>query len=140
MPRDAVCVQKAEEVPRYGKVLLLSTSPQRRAECARWLAASGCVSAYAYLRQALWDPDETVRVCVVGAIGDLAVRQSGGELAAVYAWSGPRVRRAILMAVGRMGHLPEFDGLLGMAMTDPDRRVRVLASRAAANAARAVKV
>lgn len=136
MLRETTCERSAEEVPRYGKVLLLSTSPQRRAECARWLGASGCASAYAYLRQALWDADETVRVCVVGAVGDLAVGQSGGELAALYAWSGPRVRRAILMAVERIGHLSAFDGLLGMAMKDPDRRVRALAARAVANTAR----
>jgi HEAT repeat protein len=129
MFREAVCERSAEEVPRYGKVLLLSTSPERRAECARWLGASGCSSAYAYLRQALWDADETVRVLVVEAVGELAIRQSGGELAALFAWSGPRVRRSILRAVSRIGYLSEFDGLLSMAVTDPDRRVRALAAR-----------
>jgi HEAT repeat protein len=135
MPREAVRERNVEEVPRYGKVLLLSTSPERRAECARWLGASGCSSAYAYLRQALWDSDETVRVHVVEAVGELSVRQSGGELAALYVWSAPRVRRAILGAVARIGDLSEFDGLLSMAVADPDRRVRALAARAAAGAA-----
>ena len=135
MPRDAVCDAIVEEVPRYGKVMLLSRSPERRAECARWLGASGCISAYAYLRQALWDTDETVRLCVVEAVGRLSVRQCGGELAALYAWSGPRVRRAILGAAARIGYHPDFDGLLSLAADDPDRRARSRALRLTAAAA-----
>jgi len=138
MSRDAVCDGIVEEVPRYGKVMLLSRSPERRAECARWLGASGCTAAYAYLRQAFWDADENVRLCVVDSVGRLSVRQCGGELAALYAWSGPRVRRAILTAVARIGYHPDFNGLLSLAGRDPDRRARSRALRlAGATAVRA---
>jgi HEAT repeat protein len=117
-------------VPRQGKVLLLSTSIERRAGAARVLGESGSSAAYAYLRRALWDPEECVRVSAIDAIGKLAVMQSAGELAAVYAWSGPRVRRAILLAVRRIGTGSAFDGILRLATIDPDRRVRSLATRA----------
>jgi hypothetical protein len=127
MPRESA--DRLEELHRRGRVLLMSVSPARRAECARWLGASRCLSAYAYLRQAFWDPEEGVRISSVLAVGDLAVRQSGGELAALYAWSRPRVRRAILQTVERIGWVPGFDGILSMAAGDTDRRVRALAAR-----------
>ncbi len=117
------------EVPRLGKVLLLSTNPGRRAWAAHSLGERGMASAYAYLRQALWDPSEEVRVSAVAAIGILEVGQSAGELAALYAWSGPRLRRAIIRAVSRIGYRSGFDGILRMAREDPDWRVRALAAR-----------
>ena len=112
-----------------GKVLLLSTSPERRASAARALGESGEIGAYAYLRRALWDDHEDVRVCVVEAVGLLGVMQSAGELAAVYAWSNPRIRRAVIRAAARMAGLPEWAGLLKLACSDPDGRVRAIASR-----------
>ena len=124
-------LQDADSVPRLGKVLLLSTSTERRAWAARALGGRGCASAYAYLRRALWDPEESVRASAVDAIGELAVIQSAGELAAVYAWSSPRLRRAIMRAVRHMGTGDAFDGILRLASTDPDRKVRTLAMRAA---------
>ncbi len=119
------------DVPRLGKVLLLSTSTARRAWAARALGERGSFTAYAYLRRALWDPEESVRASAVDAIGELAVIQSAGELAAAYAWSGPRLRRAIVRAVQRIGTAAAFDGILRLASLDPDRRVRAMASRAA---------
>ncbi|MGA2975115.1 MAG: HEAT repeat domain-containing protein [Spirochaetia bacterium] len=117
------------EVPRLGKVLLLSSNPERRAWAARTLGERGQVAAYAYLRRALWDPEEDVRATVVDAIAALAVRQSAGELAAVYAWAGPRLRRGVVRAVGRIGGGSQFDGILRLAAEDPDRRVRATALR-----------
>jgi HEAT repeat protein len=119
----------ADDVPRLGKVLLLSTNSERRAGAARALGARGSFTAYAYLRLALWDPDESVRASAVDAIGELSVMQSAGELAAVFAWSGPRLRRAIVRTVRRFGMGSSFDGILRLASLDPDRRVRALASR-----------
>ena len=71
-----------------------------------------------------------MRESVVEAIGTLAVVQSAGELAALYAWSGPRLRRSVLRAVRRIGYRSEFDGILFLARDDPDSRVRALAARA----------
>ncbi len=118
------------EVVRLGTLLLAGHSAGLRAWAAEALAERGLVGAYAYLRQALWDGDEMVRASAVRAIGVLAVRQSAGELAALYAWSGPRVRREVLRAVGRIGHRSEFDGILALACRDPDAKVRALAGRA----------
>jgi HEAT repeat protein len=127
---DIAPVLTAADVPRLGKVLLSSTSPERRAWAAQSLAEAGYISAYAYLRRALWDRDEDVRMSVVAAVGNLAVRHSAGELAALYAWSGPRLRRQIVRAVHRIGRTADFDGMLFLAAGDPDREVRALAARA----------
>jgi len=121
---------RVPEVVRLGRLLLAGRSPALRAWAADCLADRGLVSAYAYLRHALWDPDEGVRESAVRAIGALCVRQCAGELAALYAWSGPRLRRAVLQAVGRIGYRSEFDGILGLARRDPDAKVRALAGRA----------
>ncbi len=113
-----------------GKVLLLSTSPERRASAARCLGESGQLVAYAFLRRALWDAHEDVRVCAVEAVGLLGVMQSAGELAAVYAWSSPRIRRAVVRAAARMADFTQWIGLLRLACGDPDGKVRAIASRA----------
>ncbi len=131
MPQKGYAGQTAGDVPRLGKVLLLSTSSERRAGAARALGARGSFTAYAYLRHALWDAEENVRASAIDAIGELAVSQSAGELADVYAWSGPRLRRAILRVVQRIGTGAAFDGIIRLASIDPDRRVRALATRAA---------
>jgi HEAT repeat protein len=118
------------DVRRLGTALLGGFDAPQRAEAARRLGRQGFVSAYAYLRHALWDPSERVRVSVVEAIGALAVGQSAGELAAAYAWSGPRMRRAVLRAVHRIGYSSGFDAILALARDDPDAKVRGLAARA----------
>jgi hypothetical protein len=118
------------QVPQVGKVLLMSTSAERRAWAARTLATAGQVSAYAYLRRALWDTDEDVRLSVVQAVGQLGVSQAAAELAAVYAWSGPRVRREIVRAIMRMEDGGGRAGILFLAAGDEDREVRALAARA----------
>jgi HEAT repeat protein len=118
------------DVRRLGAVLLASPDAGARAAAARQLGAHGFISAYASLRHALWDPDESVRAAAVDAIGALAVSQSAGELAALYAWSGPRLRRAVLRAVRRIGAPSSFGGILALARDDPDGQVRALAARA----------
>jgi HEAT repeat protein len=123
-------------VSQLGKTLLLGRDAGLRAWAARSLGERGLVSAYAYLRHALWDPAEAVRESAVDAIGSLAVIQSAGELAALYAWSGPRLRRSVLRAVNRIGYRSEFDGILSLARDDPDPRVRALAARTSAQARR----
>jgi hypothetical protein len=118
------------DVARLGKLLLMGRNAALRARAADTLAELGLVCAWAYLRHALWDPEEVVRASAIDAIGDLAVVQSAGELAAVYAWSDSRLRRAIVRAVMRIGTGSAFDGILSLASIDPDRRVRALAARA----------
>jgi HEAT repeat protein len=117
-------------VAQLGKTLLLGKDESLRAWAAWSLGERGQLSAYAYLRHALWDPAESVRESAVEAIGSLAVIQSAGELAALYAWSGHRLRRIIMRAVRRIGYRSEFDGILCLAREDPDAQVRALAARA----------
>jgi HEAT repeat protein len=117
-------------VAQLGKTLLLGKDESLRAWAAWSLGERGQLSAYAYLRHAVWDPAESVRESGVEAIGSLAVNQSAGELAALYAWSGQRLRRIIMRAVRRIGYRSEFDGILCLAREDPDARVRALAARA----------
>jgi hypothetical protein len=133
---DTLEVVTSRDIPRLGKVLLTSTSAERRVWAARVLAAAGHLSAYGWLRQALWDSDEQVRITAVAAVGELAVGQCAGELAAVYAWSGPRVRREVLRTVTRLAGRADFSGLLYLAAEDRDREVRGLAARAAARHSR----
>jgi HEAT repeat protein len=123
-------------VSQLGKTLLLGKDAELRAWAARSLGERGLVSAYAYLRHALWDPAEAVRESAVEAIASLSVIQSAGELAALYAWSGTRLRRSVLRAVNRIGYRSEFDGILSLARDDPDPRVRALAARTSAQARR----
>jgi HEAT repeat protein len=118
------------DIPQLGKALLLCRHAGLRKLAARTLGERGQISAYAYLRYALWDPEEAVRESAVQAIADLAVVQSAGELADLYAWSGPRLRKAVLWAVNRIGYRTEFDGILSLARDDPDSGVRALAARA----------
>jgi hypothetical protein len=126
----------AAEVHRLGKVLLLSASPDTRAWAARALGDRGQLCAYAWLRRALWDPDEEVRLSAVESISRLSVSQSAPELAAAYAWSGPRLRRGIVAAARRMDRAGAFGDILRMAAEDPDPRVRSLALRARAGTGR----
>jgi hypothetical protein len=132
-PRTAV---DPAEVAGLGKVLLMSREASRREWAARTLAERGMVCAYAYLRHAFWDPVESVRESAVQAVAALAVRQSAAELAALYAWSGPKMRMSILRAVRRIDGGSGFDAVLRLARDDPDSRVRLLASRAGKAAAR----
>jgi HEAT repeat protein len=118
-----------EEVAGLGKLLLMGRTPSLREWAAGALAECGMVSAYAYLRHALWDPVESVQRSAVRAVASLSVRQCAGELAALYAWSGPRLRREILRAVRRIGSGSGFDAVLRLAQDDPDSRVRLLALR-----------
>ena len=122
--------RKPAGTSQLGKTLLLGRDASLRAWAAHRLGERGQISAYAYLRHALWDPAEAVRESAVEAIAALAVIQSAGELAALYAWSGPRLRRTVLRAVNRIGYRSEFDGILALAREDPDARVRALAARA----------
>ncbi len=134
--RDPAAQPGFDDIRRLGTTLLVSREASQRVVAARSLGERGFVSAYAYLRHALWDPAETVRASAVEAIGALAVGQSAGELAALYAWSGPRLRRAVLRAVHRIGYRSAFDGILALAKDDPDARVRGLAARAERTCAR----
>ena len=125
------------EIAGLGKLLLMSRDASLRQWAARTLAERGMVSAYAYLRYALWDPVESVRESAVDAVAALAVRQSAAELTALYAWSAPRLRRAILRAAQRMGRGPGFEPVLRLARDDPDPGVRSLASRVGRTSGRA---
>jgi hypothetical protein len=134
---DLEGISSVRDVARMGKVLLLSRDPQRRASAARVLGESGYRSAYAYLRRAFWDPSEEVRLSAVHAVERLAVLQSAGELADLYAEATPRVRRAVLRVAGSAAAegFDRFRGVLRLGVDDPDRRARSLAERAVAKSA-----
>jgi hypothetical protein len=53
-----------------------------------------------------------------------------GELGALFAWSSPPVRRAVVRAACRIAAGQGRVGLLALAADDPDRQVRLLAARA----------
>jgi len=55
------------DIHRLGATLLMGRDASQRAGAAQRLGRQGFVSAYAYLRHALWDPAETVRASAVEA-------------------------------------------------------------------------
>jgi len=129
--------QSGEELFKMGRLLLTSKEPALRAFAARTLGNSGRRTAYAFLRKALLDPEETVVRCAVMAIGKLSILQCAGELAALYAKAGVPVRKDILLCVrsimARHAALaPRRDGfsaILRIAAKDEDPEIRATAAR-----------
>lgn len=124
--------QPPMDVFKMGRLLLTSRDPALRAFAARALGNSGRKTAYAFLRKALLDPEETVVRSAVASIGKLSILQSAGELAALYARSDVAVRKDVLLCVrsilpGRSGRTPTTDGFMAIAAiaerdTDPEIR------------------
>ena len=71
-----------------------------------------------------------------GGNRDAGRRPVGGGARRAVCVVGPRLRRAVLRAVRRIGYGSEFDGILALARDDPDAQVRALAARADAAARR----
>ena len=129
--------QPTTDIFKMGRLLLTSREPALRAFAARALGNAGRKTAYAFLRKALLDPEETVIRSAVSSIGKLSIMQSAGELAALYARSGTAVRRDVLLCVGSIlprqaARMPSFDGFTAIARIaagDAEPDIRALASR-----------
>ena len=109
---------------QLGELLVTAASPSVRAFAARSLGNTGRISAYIYLRKALFDKDPLVVKSAVRAIGMLKILQSAGELAAVFSRGDAEIKREILQAIREIGHPEKFRSVLLEAVKDPDSLVR----------------
>lgn len=106
-----------------GEQLLTASSATLRAFAARSLGNSGKVSAYIYLRKALFDKDPLVVKSAVRAVGQLRILQSAGELASVFSRGDAKVRLEVLHAVRAIGRPEKFSGILSEGSRDKDPEV-----------------
>jgi len=117
-----------QDIFALGRDLLMSPDPSARVAAAFGLARSGNPSSYAFLRKAMWDKSESVRLAVVRAVGKLGIAHSAPELGTLYAKASVAVRREILSAVGHMRGNHAFDGIVAAALRDSDPLVRARAT------------
>jgi curved DNA-binding protein CbpA len=110
------------DVVSLGEMLQSGASQEVRISALRKLGFSGMKSAYAYVRKALYDPDEAVVRAAVQAVAVLGVRQSAGEMAAVFSRSSPSLKASILATAGATGE-GLFSATLEAALTDTDPSV-----------------
>jgi len=102
--RDRISSLIAEDdIFSLGSLVVTSGDPEIRRYAARRLGFSGKKASYVFLRQALSDKNEAVIEAAVRSIADLSVFQSSGEIAALFARTSPRVRKAILDAAEATG-------------------------------------
>lgn len=108
-------------IAHFGRILLSSEEAPLRRNAAISLGNTGKLSAYGFLRRALWDPSPDVVLAVVKAIARLKVVQAGGELGAVFIKSGRQIKLAILDLARELCGYPGFPDilLLGLRDTDP---------------------
>ena len=92
-----------EAILYYGNLLNTSSNVVTRIVAAGKLGRSGKKSSYAFLRKALWDPDERVVKAAVCAIGSLHIMQSVAELGALFFRTGAEIRKTILKTVNLLG-------------------------------------
>lgn len=112
------------EIQRLGRQLRESRDPNVRLFACRSLANSGRRSAYAYIRDALWDETEMVVLSALEAIGSLGIRHAYGDLGALYGRGSETVRRAVLTAIEKIGGIDRFRSVVLQALEDPDPEVR----------------
>ena len=118
------------EVHRLGEQLRNSSDPTQRLFACRSLANSGRKSAYAYIREALYDSSEMVVLTAIEAVGRLRVRHAYAEFGALFSYGSPRVRRVLLETIERIDSLDRFKSVILQALedVDPDVRRRGLSS------------
>lgn len=100
-----------------------------RAFAARSLGNTGRRTAYAFLRKALTDPSDLVVKTAVEAIGDLKIRQSYGELFAVFSKGSREIRESVLCAVDKIGINGAFSDIVEAAVMDSDINIRNMARK-----------
>lgn len=113
-----------DEIQRLGRQLRESRDPNLRLFACRSLANSGKRSAYAYIREALFDSSEPVALSAVEAVGTLGIRQAYGDLGSLYSHGTTRLRRAVLEAIEESRALERFRSVVLQALEDPDPVVR----------------
>ena len=91
------------DIFHLGALAVASPEQDIRRYAVRRLGFSGRKAAYVFLRQALSDGCESVVEAAVRSIADLSVYQASGEMAALYARTTPRIRKAILDAADATG-------------------------------------
>ncbi len=118
--------EKAPEKSLFelGEMAVTASSASIRAFAARSLGNTGRISAYVYLRKALFDRDPMVVKSAVRAVGSLRIVQSAGELAAVFSRGDAGVKREILAAIREIGHIEKFRSVLLEGSRDRDPAVR----------------
>ena len=113
-----------DEIQSLGGRLLESDDPNERLFACRKLANSGRRSAYAYLRQALYDGNEEVALSAVEAVKNLGIRQAYGDLGTIYTHGSVRLRRSVVAAIEESSSLDRFRSVVLQALEDTDPEVR----------------
>ncbi len=119
---------KEPDISDLGRILENGRLVGIRAFAARSLGNSGKRSAYLYLKKGLYDQDELVVKSTIEAIGNLGIRQCGGELGSAFSRGSASIRRTILNTVERIGPSDGFKSIIlaGMRDSDPEVRIRSL--------------
>ena len=123
-------IEAGEDLFALGQALASDPHAGARAEAAKRLGLSGRAAAYVFLRRALYDPAEEVRLAAVRAVSLLGSLQAAGEVAALYARSSPSERRSILeIAAATKERL--FRDAAAAAARDPDPALAAIGRRLA---------
>ncbi|HUX50667.1 MAG TPA: DnaJ domain-containing protein [Spirochaetia bacterium] len=107
-----------------GQVVERGSSVAARTAAIRTLADAGKRSAYPFLRKALYDKNSLIVREAVRAIGTLRIRQSAGELAALFTRADLSVKTEVLGVAARMGDGGAFLSIIEMGLSDSDSNVR----------------
>jgi len=116
-----------EDLFALGQVLGADPDPGAREAAVMRLGLSGRTAAYVFLRQALYDPAESVALAAVRASALLGCRQAEGEIAALYSRSSLALRTSIL-ETARATREVLFASTVKAALRDPAPALRRLAA------------
>jgi len=125
-------LEAGDDIFALGRVLASEPQAGARAAAAARLGLSGRSAAYVFLRRALYDPMEEVRLAAVRAAALLGSRQAAGEVAALYARSESAFRRAMLEIAAATGERL-FRDTIAVAVKDAEPSLRAVAERLAAD-------
>ena len=107
-----------------GQIVERGDSVASRTAAIRTLARAGKRSAYAFLRKALYDRNSLIVREAVRAIGTLRIRQSAGELAALFTRADPSVKIEVLGVAKSMRDGAAFLSIIVMGLSDSDPNIR----------------
>lgn len=117
--------EESYNIFNLGKMAVQSKNIQLRVFAVKKLGNSRQKSAYAFLRKALFDPQEEVVLAAVAAIGNLKVLQAAGDLSAVFSRGSGKVKLEVLKTVGKISSRGStYTNILLLAMTDGDLSIR----------------
>ncbi len=126
---DAVGEAPPQDIASLGRMALTDADPDRRVEAINLLSDTEDPAAVSYLRQALSDPDASVRLAVLESLAeaDFAVETTAELLSSAFARDPDAENR--LQALEGLSNL-EGDHVTAVAqkgLNDPDEDVRALA-------------